>query len=69
MKTNVARAMYLIPPVMCVPMAYVTTREVLEHTMGDKLWTYGAAGIPGGLIWGSFSKYKFFIKLHTYSVF
>jgi len=56
MKTNVARAMYLIPPVMCVPMAYVTTREVLEHTMGDKLWTYGVAGIPGGLIWGSFRK-------------
>jgi len=56
LKTNVARFLYLTPPTMCIPMAYVTTREVLEHTVGDKLWTYTAAALPGAAIWGVFRK-------------
>ena len=59
LKTNVARFLYLTPPTMCIPMAYVTTREVLEHTVGDKLWTYTAAALPGAAIWGVFRKYLF----------
>jgi len=56
LRTNIARILYLTPPVMTVPMSYVTTREVLEHTVGDKLWTYGVAAFPGAAIWGVFRK-------------
>jgi len=57
MRTNIARILYLTPPVMTLPMAYITTREVLGSAYGEKgVWTYAAAAVVPGCIWGSFRK-------------
>jgi len=56
-RTNIARILYLTPPVMTLPMAYLTTREVLGTTFGEnQVWTYAAAAVPPAAIWASFRK-------------
>merc|ERR1719491_2795171 len=57
MRTNIARILYLTPPVMTLPMAYITTREVLGSMYGEEeVWTYADAAVVPGCIWGSFRK-------------
>ena len=59
--TNVARFLYLTPPTMSLPMAYITSREVLGTAYGhEKIWPYAAAAIPPAAIWGAFRKYNKF---------
>merc|ERR1712010_383061 len=36
LRTNIARVLYLTPPVMTLPMAYITTREVLGSMYGEE---------------------------------
>ena len=70
MRTNIARILYLTPPVMTLPMAYITTREVLGSAYGEKgVWTYAAAAVVPGVIWGTFSKFiisQFTMALTSY---
>lgn len=57
LRTNIARVLYLTPPVMTLPMAYITSRELLGSVYGeDKVWTYAAAAVPPGCIWAAFRK-------------
>ena len=70
MRTNIARILYLTPPVMTLPMAYITTREVLGSAYGEKgVWTYAAAAVVPGCIWGSFSKYDITIHYGCFRLF
>ena len=70
MRTNIARILYLTPPVMTLPMAYITTREVLGSAYGEKgVWTYAAAAVVPGCIWGTFSKFNITIHYCSYKLF
>jgi hypothetical protein len=70
MRTNIARFLYLTPPVMTLPMAYITSREVLGSAFGeDKIWTYAAAAVPPGCIWGAFSKYFMYDGKKKFGIF
>jgi len=56
--TNVARFLYITPPVTALPMAYITSREVLGAQFGhDKIWPYFFSGLAPGAIWGAFRKH------------
>ena len=70
MRTNIARILYLTPPVMTLPMAYITTREVLGSAYGEKgVWTYAAAAVVPGVIWGTFSKFNITIHYGSFKLF
>ena len=70
LRTNIARVLYLTPPVMTLPMAYITTREVLGSMYGEEgVWTYAAAAAVPGCIWGAFSKYNITIHDGSFRLF
>ena len=70
LRTNIARILYLTPPVMTLPMAYITTREVLGSMYGEEgVWTYAAAAVVPGCIWGAFSKYNITIHYGSFRLF
>ena len=56
LKTNIARWLYITPPIMMMPVSYTMTQELLARQLGDRHLTYSLSSLAPAIIWGFFSK-------------
>merc|ERR1712012_88302 len=54
LKTNIARWMYITPPIMMMPVSYTMTQELLGRHLGDRHLTYSLSSLAPAMIWGFF---------------
>ena len=56
LKTNIARWLYITPPIMMMPVSYTMTQELLGRHLGDRHLTYSLSSLAPAMIWGFFSE-------------
>ena len=69
-KTNLARYLYIVPPITVLPASYLVSREMLSAMSKDEnsLWPYIWAAAAPASIWTTFRKFKFETNQASHSI-